>query len=385
LHFYNLLKSNTRKLTEELNDEERSKMVKRTRQGDITLTTRSFGRGTDFVCYDEKVNRIGGVHVIQTFFSTEPNEEIQIKGRTARQGKNGRYSLLLVLDDIVGDLGLDPKVVQDECIHGHLNCYPYLTEARDKAYADLCLSKKDLVSKIHKDHLNTLDLVENIIKQDNKNVFKQLQEWNNYFTKTYIPTGKATHIVMALDNSGSMRMDNELPWKQLGEAVKFYVNLRIDKGGENDMVTLILYDHGIQDVYSKPIKELEKEVDQYLRSAPPGGGTDFGIAIEKSINVLREIDQSKYDLAFLFLSDGASPSGNQEITKLGNEFGPQGLKTFVFAFGKHSDTNKLQTLANLHGYDAKFLSADISKADTVNSQFRVVAEHISNFYIYANE
>ncbi|CAF0952614.1 unnamed protein product, partial [Brachionus calyciflorus] len=33
----------------------------------------------------------GGVHVIQTFFSDDPSEEIQIMGRTARQGETKYY------------------------------------------------------------------------------------------------------------------------------------------------------------------------------------------------------------------------------------------------------------------------------------------------------
>ena len=47
--------------------------------------TRIFGRGLDFKSNDKKMNNDGGVHVIQTFLSEEFSEEVQIKGRTARQ------------------------------------------------------------------------------------------------------------------------------------------------------------------------------------------------------------------------------------------------------------------------------------------------------------
>ena len=43
-----------------------------------------FGRGTDFVIFDQSVKRLGGLHVIQTFLSVENSEEVQIQGRTAR-------------------------------------------------------------------------------------------------------------------------------------------------------------------------------------------------------------------------------------------------------------------------------------------------------------
>jgi preprotein translocase subunit SecA len=62
-----------------------------TLQGSITLMIRDFGRGIGFKCFDAQILQVGGVHVIQAFFSTEKSEETQIKGRTARQGANGSY------------------------------------------------------------------------------------------------------------------------------------------------------------------------------------------------------------------------------------------------------------------------------------------------------
>ena len=50
----------------------------------VTLLSRSFGRGTDFMCHDKKVDEKGGVHVVQTFFSIDVAEEVQIQGRTGR-------------------------------------------------------------------------------------------------------------------------------------------------------------------------------------------------------------------------------------------------------------------------------------------------------------
>eukprot|EP00755_Sulcionema_specki_P007622 Sspe_Gene.38750::Locus_18698_Transcript_3_4_Confidence_0.583_Length_7921::g.38750::m.38750 len=68
--------------------------------GQVTLAVRSFGRGTDFVCRDPKVAAAKGVLVVQTFFSDEESEEVQIKGRTARQGEVGGYRLVLREDEL---------------------------------------------------------------------------------------------------------------------------------------------------------------------------------------------------------------------------------------------------------------------------------------------
>ena len=52
--------------------------------------------------------RQGGVHVIQAFLPAERSEEIQIQGRTARQGKKGSFQMILLIPPIflADDLGL---------------------------------------------------------------------------------------------------------------------------------------------------------------------------------------------------------------------------------------------------------------------------------------
>ena len=52
-------------LDESMKKHERASVISRaTYGGQITLATRKFGRGTDFICMDEEVEEIGGVHVI---------------------------------------------------------------------------------------------------------------------------------------------------------------------------------------------------------------------------------------------------------------------------------------------------------------------------------
>ena len=89
-------------MTEELDGSDVEKRVRfATTSGRVTLLTRAFGRGTDFVCRDDFVKANGGVHVIQTFFSDELSEEKQIQGRTARQNQDGSYSMVLCHDDLL--------------------------------------------------------------------------------------------------------------------------------------------------------------------------------------------------------------------------------------------------------------------------------------------
>ena len=72
-------------VTEQASLEEVSAAVKKaTHAGAITLLTRAFSRGTDFIILDEIVKSNGGTCTIQTFVSESASEEVQIKGRSAR-------------------------------------------------------------------------------------------------------------------------------------------------------------------------------------------------------------------------------------------------------------------------------------------------------------
>jgi hypothetical protein len=106
------------KLTPEISDEILKKNIieQASFPGKVTFITREFGRGTDFKGTNKEMNDCGGVrssacalcftryvshsasqvHVIQTFLSEDFTEETQIQGRTARQGQNGSYCLVLL-------------------------------------------------------------------------------------------------------------------------------------------------------------------------------------------------------------------------------------------------------------------------------------------------
>ncbi|XP_062552936.1 uncharacterized protein LOC134218089 [Armigeres subalbatus] len=91
----------------------------------VTLATREMGRGVDYKS-SFSVEKYGGVHVIQTFFSTDDKEETQIMGRTARMDNQGSYEMIVCLCHLVA-LGLvDYTAKCDEV------CYDQLVEARRK-------------------------------------------------------------------------------------------------------------------------------------------------------------------------------------------------------------------------------------------------------------
>ena len=82
-------------LSDELSNDERASVVMQAiRRYKITLITRSYGRGTDFVCRDQGLVKNGGVHIIVTFFPEDESEHKQLMGRTCRQDDPGEHLCL---------------------------------------------------------------------------------------------------------------------------------------------------------------------------------------------------------------------------------------------------------------------------------------------------
>ncbi|KAL4496498.1 hypothetical protein ABPG72_014728 [Tetrahymena utriculariae] len=97
-------------MTEENTIDERKQIIQdATYSGTITMMTRIFCRGIDFRVLDTTLFQNYGIHVIQTFFSEDKSEEIQAKGRTARQGEEGSYSIILEIDMIQAFLKSDEE------------------------------------------------------------------------------------------------------------------------------------------------------------------------------------------------------------------------------------------------------------------------------------
>jgi hypothetical protein len=70
------------------------------------------------------------VHIIQTFFSEELAEEIQIKGRTARQKRRGSYQLVLFGKDLKESFKLTPEEQEKMLKTG--NNYAILNDKRSE-------------------------------------------------------------------------------------------------------------------------------------------------------------------------------------------------------------------------------------------------------------
>jgi hypothetical protein len=115
--------------------------------GCVTLLTKEFGRGIDFQV-ETKVLELGGIHVIQAFYSTDIKEEIQIRGRTARKDNPGSYELIVCLEHL--------KKIQ---VKGY--DVEFDTVTCETTYDELDKLRKEKIDSIYKMKIKNIDKYRN--------------------------------------------------------------------------------------------------------------------------------------------------------------------------------------------------------------------------------
>ncbi|CAF0784452.1 unnamed protein product, partial [Adineta ricciae] len=171
------LKESVQLITEEVSTEDRDRCVKHAaRQGQVTLITRIFGRGTDFICDTPQVLAKGGVHVLQTFFSMELAEEYQIMGRSARQGDRGSYRMIILDKDLEWVFGLTWKDKLPTIERSKL--YETLHTARQAIYESKCSAKNLSLEQRKLEHQVSKDFVSALCKGNIRTVKRFLGKRN---------------------------------------------------------------------------------------------------------------------------------------------------------------------------------------------------------------
>ena len=167
-------------LSENSTHNEKLKLIKDAcRLNKITLCTSIFGRGTDFQIIDNRVNKIGGSHVIQAFFSKDISEEVQIKGRTARHGDPGSFSIIANENDFKNDFGKQSvSKLNEERKENDFDIYKWMEEKRNK----ICETANKMTDKAIQDaktqHDLTEELIEAVKNQNKEKVLGLLQSFS---------------------------------------------------------------------------------------------------------------------------------------------------------------------------------------------------------------
>eukprot|EP00298_Acanthocystis_sp_HF-20_P018889 c22051_g1_i5.p1 GENE.c22051_g1_i5~~c22051_g1_i5.p1 ORF type:complete len:2308 (+),score=699.29 c22051_g1_i5:197-6925(+) len=203
-NFYNSeklsdIKDDIHIVTETVSSSNREVYIKRaTIQGQVTLLTRTFGRGTDFMCRNSKLLAQGGIHVIQTFFSEELSEEYQIMGRSARQGDVGSYGMILLDKDLEWVLGSDWSNIILKISKAVL--YDQLNERRNNQYDLKCNAKAMSIKQCKDDHEESKKFCEALLNGPIDSVKKFLEKHN----KGPELQDETKRTILMMDGTGSM-------------------------------------------------------------------------------------------------------------------------------------------------------------------------------------
>ena len=192
------LRSQVQVLTEKVAVTDRDHLIKRSAtQGTVTLLTKMFGRGTDFICQNQQLLANGGLHILQTFFSEELSEEYQIMGRGARQGDKGSYSMVLLDKDLEWVLGSNWAEHLKNISRSNL--YSVLDIARNKILESKFGGREIAINECRTEHEKSENFMKDIISGNIQGVKNFLLDNNKGPIEVY-----SSRTVLLMDATGSM-------------------------------------------------------------------------------------------------------------------------------------------------------------------------------------
>ena len=181
---------------------------KATRAGVITLAVQEYGRGSDFIVSNLNVIANGGMGVIDGFMPETAADERQHRGRAARQGQEGSFSIVLKKSEIINKFGLTAAAIDEARRTGKL--YETISDARNKKFAKsyqlLVDDSAEMVAKLHNPSMQLLNTIAQTRSTDHiiaahKCTLPSLGA--NVIVNGASGTTEA-HVLILLDSTGSM-------------------------------------------------------------------------------------------------------------------------------------------------------------------------------------
>jgi len=270
-------------LLEEIYPEEKQQIVtcRSATMNAVTLSSSTFGRGTDFQCMDDTVQQAGGIHIVQTHVADTLSEEIQMKGRTARQGEKGSWSMVLRKAPLLDTYKLDDAALTQ-------------LQAGDRSEE----TRKALWNMINGNRMNlNMAQLEELIKfvEDNQNTHKQAIDFTDALLNSKIDAvrsylerrnspkagameGKA-RILVLLDATGSMSQILNATKDAVGEMFSRageIIEEHLGKGSDKFEMQFAVYRNYSSGpaklLESSPWKSNPEDLRDFLKTATASGG-----------------------------------------------------------------------------------------------------------------
>ena len=368
------------RLTENVSKDQRDFYIKKAATaGQVTLATKSFGRGTDFVSRDQALIDAEGVHILQTFLSPMETEEIQIQGRTSRQGQLGSYGMCLLLEDdkVPGPDGKTLEAKPDTLQYFGITQSEIGGISRNKRYEFLCkkrnarratesLKIEENLAESNLRDAQTRAYVNALLRADRGTASRQFQELYVLVKGEYQPQSCGVHVVFMLDESGSM---DGTRFNELKVAYDSFVNDRKSSGSPDDRLSVIMFDNEARTI-AKLIP---------FSGAPTlpfkGGWTCFAPALRLAMEALDAGAGSDLTPIIVLMTDGDCDDINaavDEFVKIEQKYATEEIQAHFVAFGSGAKGDKLKRM-NDCAANGQIHTAQMGQLTTA---FKAIAETI---------
>jgi len=307
----------------------------------------------------------GGLHVLQTFFSVDLSEEVQMQGRSARQGNKGSYSLVLHIDSLAQQF--DEKV---QTINGWPaeSVYAELAKLRETHAAGEVQSLREMAAKRKKEHSI---LADGLKASSSGKVDAMERVMRRYNTATgLVMGGNGLHIIFCLDESFSMRGK---AWAELVSAFNRFWQTRVA-----EQSTMPEYASVVQFSNKARVTHQMQAVNGQAPSIDfVGGGTEFVPPIEHVKKLVGSHGPAQgYTTVVVFMSDGGAcdaPGAANSLEQLAAEHQNQ-FACYTVGFGE-SASRTLESMAFSNGVQEKgnYRTADVG---SLGEAFAMVASSI---------
>ena len=185
------------KLTPDLSEKEKQiRILNATRQNMITFATEEYGRGIDFKVFDKKFD-VKGMHIELTYWPETLAEEIQIKGRTARQGQKGSFHIILNEDEVIDQCKVTSEEIKQHQDNGDL--YEWLNDIRNRVFAKQYDEARKYVEQLKPIHQQSEILAASLREKNVTEAKKKLLLFNKGAN-----IQSAAKLSILIDSTGSM-------------------------------------------------------------------------------------------------------------------------------------------------------------------------------------
>ena len=203
-YFYNLdvceawrLNGVTQKLTPDLSaQEKKTRILKAADKNMITFATEEYGRGIDYKVVHKQLE-VKGMHVELTYWPETLAEEIQIKGRTARQGQKGSFHIILNENEIKDQCNVSSEQIKQYQDNG--NVYEWLNKIRDAVFAKQYDEATNYVKELKPIHKQSQQLAKSLRRKNIPVAKEKLLLFNKGAN-----VQSAAKLSILIDSTGSM-------------------------------------------------------------------------------------------------------------------------------------------------------------------------------------